>query len=39
MVRDNRHNSAHLFGAMRPARGVGTPIVMPVMNTPAMTSI
>jgi transposase len=36
MVRDNRHDSAHLFGAMCPARGVGAAIVMPVMNTAAM---
>ena len=36
MVRDNRHDSAHLFGAMCPTRGVGAAIVMPVMNTAAM---
>ena len=36
MVRDNGHDSAHLFGAMCPARGVAAAIVMPVMNTMAM---
>ena len=36
MVRDNRHDSAHLFGAMCPGRGVGAAIVMPVMNAEAM---
>jgi transposase len=36
MVRDNRHDSAHLFGAMCPGRGVGAAIVMPAMNTEAM---
>jgi putative transposase len=36
MVRDNRHDSAHLFGAICPDRGVGAAIIMPVMNTEAM---
>jgi hypothetical protein len=36
MVRDNRHDSAHLFGAMCPARGVGAAIIMPAVNTEAM---
>jgi len=36
MVRDNRHDSAHLFGAICPARGVGAAIVMPSVNTEAM---
>ncbi len=36
MVRDNRHDSAHLFGAMCPARGVGAAIIMPTVNTEAM---
>jgi DDE superfamily endonuclease len=36
MVRDNRHDSAHLFGAICPARGVGAAIIMPAMNTEAM---
>jgi hypothetical protein len=36
MVRDNRHDSVHLFGAICPARGVGAAIIMPVVNTEAM---
>lgn len=36
MVRDNRHDSAHLFGAICPSRGVGAAIVMPTVNTEAM---
>lgn len=36
MVRDNRHDSAHLFGAICPARGVGAAIIMPSVNTDAM---
>jgi hypothetical protein len=36
MVRDNRHDSVHLFGAICPARGVGAAIIMPVINTEAM---
>jgi hypothetical protein len=36
MVRDNRHDSVHLFGAMCPARGVGAAIIMPAVNTEAM---
>ena len=36
MVRDNRHDSAHLFGAICPARGVGAAIVMPAVNIEAM---
>ena len=36
MVRDNRHDSAHLFGAMCPTRGVGAAIIMPAVNTEAM---
>jgi hypothetical protein len=39
MVRDNRHDSAHLFGAMCSTRGVGAAIVMPVMNTAAMNEL
>ncbi len=35
-VRDNRHNSVYLFGAICPARGVGAAIIMPVANTEAM---
>ena len=36
MVRDNRHDSVHLFGAICPARGVGAAIVMAAVNTEAM---
>jgi hypothetical protein len=36
MVRDNRHDSAYLFGAICPARGVGAAIIMPAVNTEAM---
>ncbi len=36
MVRDNRHDSAYLFGAICPARGVGAAIIMPAVNTDAM---
>ena len=36
MVRDNRHDSAYLFGAICPARGVGAAIIMPAANIEAM---
>lgn len=36
MVRDNRHDSVHLFGAICPDRGVGAAIIMPYINTEAM---
>ena len=36
MVRDNRHDSVHLFGAICPDRGVGAAIIMPFVNTEAM---
>jgi DDE superfamily endonuclease len=36
MVRDNRHDSAHLLGAICPDRGVGAAIIMPAVNTEAM---
>lgn len=36
MVRDNRHDSAYLYGAICPARGVGAAIIMPAANTEAM---
>jgi hypothetical protein len=36
MVRDNRHDSVYLFGAICPARGVGAAIIMPAANTEAM---
>ena len=37
MVRDNRHDSAHLFGAICPMRGVGAAIIMPAVNAEAMS--
>jgi hypothetical protein len=36
MVRDTRHDSASLFGAVCPAREVGAAVVMPAANTEAM---
>ena len=36
MVRDTRHDSLHIFGAICPARGVGAAIIMPAVNTEAM---
>jgi transposase len=36
MVRDNRHDSAYLCGAICPASGVGAAIVMPAVNIEAM---
>jgi hypothetical protein len=36
MVRDIRHDSVHLFGAICPTRGVGAAIIMPAVNTEAM---
>jgi len=36
MVRDNRHDSAYLFGAICPARGVGTGMITPTANTECM---
>jgi len=36
MVRDNRHGSVHLFGAICPARGIGAAIIMPAVNAEAM---
>lgn len=36
MLRDNRHDSVHIFGAICPARGVGAAIIMPAVNTEAM---
>lgn len=36
MVRDNRHDSVHMFGAICPARGVGAAIIMPAVNIEAM---
>jgi transposase len=36
-VRDNRHDSAYIFGAICPARAVGAAIVTPWANSEAMT--
>ncbi|MFC7739614.1 IS630 family transposase [Roseomonas sp. GCM10028921] len=36
MVRDNRHTSAYLFGAICPERGVGAAMIVPHANTEAM---
>jgi hypothetical protein len=36
MVRDNRHDSVYLFGAICPARGIGATIIMPAANAEAM---
>jgi DDE superfamily endonuclease len=35
-VRDNRHDSAYLFGAICPDRAVGAAIIMPGVNSEAM---
>jgi len=35
-VRDNRHDSVYLFGAICPDRAVGAAIIMPAANTDAM---
>jgi len=37
MVRDNRHDSAYIFGAICPDRAVGAAIVMPKVNAEAMS--
>ncbi len=36
MVRDNRHNTAYLFGAICPARGTGAALITPAANTECM---
>jgi transposase len=36
MVRDNRHDSAYIFGAICPQRGVGAAIITPSVNTEMM---
>ena len=36
MVRDNRHDSAYLFGAICPRRGVGAGMITPSANTEMM---
>lgn len=35
-VRDNRHDSAYLFGAICPDRAIGAAIIMPAVNSEAM---
>ena len=37
MVRDNRHDSAYLFGAVCHARQLGAAIIMPTVNAEAMS--
>jgi len=37
MVRDNRHDSAYLFGAICHERKVGAAIIMPTVNAESMT--
>ena len=36
MVRDNRHDSAYIFGAICPARGLGAAMIMPAANAEGM---
>ena len=36
MVRDNRHVSTYIFGAICPARATGAAMIMPYANTAAM---
>jgi hypothetical protein len=36
MVRDNRHDSAYIFGAICPQRGVGAAMITPAANTEMM---
>lgn len=36
MVRDNRHDTAYLFGAICPTRGVGAAMITPAANTECM---
>ena len=36
MVRDNRHESAYIFGAICPVRGVGAAMITPSANTECM---
>ena len=35
MVRDNRHDSAYVFGAICPTRGVDAAMIMPAVNVQA----
>jgi hypothetical protein len=37
MVRDNRHDTAYIFGAICPARGIGAAIVTPTVSTECMS--
>ena len=36
MVRDNRHDSAYIFSAICPHRGVGAAMITPAANTEMM---
>ena len=36
MVRDNRHVSTYIFGAICPERGIGAAMIMPYANAEAM---
>lgn len=36
MVRDNRRDTAYLFGAICPARGTGAGMITPAANTEGM---
>jgi len=36
-VRDNRHDSVYLFGALCPSRATGAAIIMPAANSEAMS--
>ena len=36
MIRDNRHDSAYIFGAIGPGRAVGAAIIAPAANTECM---
>ena len=36
MVRDNRHVSTYIFGAICPERAIGAAMIMPYANTEAM---
>ena len=36
MVRDNRHDSAYIFGAICPTRGLGAAVITPSANTEMM---
>lgn len=36
MVRDNRYDTAYIFGAICPARGVGAAVITPAVNTECM---